>query len=301
MNLLKNVGATALVTIALSTYAVAETTVTLPDVNAEVYGKLSYMGYYNEDTSGNGVWKSGNNASRVGISISEAGDMNAFGKIEVGVNVDDAGSDTFSSRLAYLGVDSPLGAISVGRQNSVFTGVTGATDVFNVYGSNADNNQGSRLSNTLVYSTSMGPASVSTLVQMDGKDTNKDIDIYESAVGFAISGVDVNAGYSKNANTEVDYMAVSGSMDVGPAAVTGMYNIKDDNGTETKGYELVASVGDISVGYGEIIDGDTYITAGIDKAITGAFSVYAEYQLEQNVTANQEDQNNYAVGAKVTF
>ena len=227
--------------------------------------------------------------------------MNAFGKIEVGVNVDDAGNDTFSSRLAYLGVDSPLGAISVGRQNSVFTGVTGATDVFNVYGSNADNNQGSRLSNTLVYSTSMGPASVSTLVQMDGKDTNKDIDIYETAVGFAISGVDVNAGYSKNENTEVDYMAVSGSMDVGPAAVTGMYNIKDDNGTETKGYELVASVGDISVGYGEIIDGDTYITAGIDKAITGAFSVYAEYQLEQNVTANQEDQNNYAVGAKVTF
>ena len=70
MNLLKNVGATALVTIALSTYAVAETTVTLPDVNAEVYGKLSYMGYYNEDTSGNGVWKSGNNASRVGIEIS---------------------------------------------------------------------------------------------------------------------------------------------------------------------------------------------------------------------------------------
>ena len=57
----------------------------------------------------------------------------------------------------------------------------------------------------------------------------------------------------------------------------------------------------ISVGYGEVIDGDTYITAGIDKAITGAFSVYAEYQLEQNVTANQEDQNNYAVGAKVTF
>mgnify|MGYP003313577454 FL=1 len=43
-------------------------------------------------------------------------------------------------------------------------------------------------------------------------------------------------------------MAVSGSMDVGPAAVTGMYNIKDDNGTETKGYELVASVGDLSLG-----------------------------------------------------
>ena len=111
----------------------------------------------------------------------------------------------------------------------------------------------------------------------------------------------VNAGYSKNENTEVNYMAVAGSMDLGPAAVTGMYNIKDDNGTETKGYELVASVGDISVGYGEVVDGDTYITAGIDKALTGAFSVYAEYQLEQNISSSEEDQNNYAVGAKVTF
>ena len=253
MNLLKTVGATALVTIALSTFAVAETTVTLPDVNANVYGKLSFMGYYNEDTSGNATWKSGNNASRVGIEISEAGDMNAFGKIEVGVNVDDAGNETFSSRLAYLGVDSPLGAISVGRQNSVFTGVTGATDVFNVYGSNADNNQGSRLSNTLVYSNAVGPASVSTMIQMDGSDTNKDIDIYETVVSMG----PVSVGYSKDNNTEIDYMAIAGTIDVGPASVTGMYNIKDNAGTETKGYEVVASMNNITAGYGEIVDGES--------------------------------------------
>ena len=143
-----------------------------------------------------------------------------------------------------------------------------------------------------------------------GDDQLETIQLETSGVDFAFSlkfstkikpVLQGNAGYSKNENTEVDYMAVAGSMDLGPAAVTGMYNIKDDNGTETKGYEVVASVGDISVGYGEVVDGDTYITAGIDKAITGAFSVYAEYQLEQNVTANQEDQNNYALGAKVTF
>lgn len=282
-------------TIVLGTTAYADTTITIP--NAEIYGKLNYHAYYNETTSGTGTWKSGNNASRLGVSISEAGDVNAFGKVEVGVNVDDDGSDTFSSRLAFLGVQTDLGSVSIGRQNSVFTGVTGATDVFNVYGSNADQNQGSRMSNTLVYSTTMGSASVSSLIQMDGTEGNKDIDKYETAVSIGA----ISAGYAKDANTEVDYMAVSGSVDLEGASITGMYSIKDDSGTETKGYEVVASLGDISVGYGEIVDGDTYITAGYNKSITNMFSVYAEYQLEQNISASEEDQNNYAVGAALSF
>jgi hypothetical protein len=98
------VGAIAL-TLAVTSMTVAETTVTLPDVNAKIYGKFNYMAYYNEDTSNNGVWKSGNNASRIGLTIEEVSDINAFGKLEVGVNVDDAAGDTFTSRLAYLGVD----------------------------------------------------------------------------------------------------------------------------------------------------------------------------------------------------
>ena len=283
--------------LALTTIVSAETTVTLPDVNASIYGKLNYSAYYNEDTSGNGTWTSGNNSSRIGLSISEAGDIGAFGKGEVGVDMDDAGSDTFSSRLAYFGIDSAIGTVSIGRQSSVFTGVTGATDVFEMYGSNADNNQGSRLSNTAVWTNAVGPASVSTLVQMDGTANTKDIDIYEVAVGIG----PITAGYSKNNNTEVDYMAVAGTIDLGMASVTGMYNIKDDNGTETKGYEVVASVGNITAGYGEVVDGDTYFTAGISQPVTGALSVYAEYQLEQNVTASEKDQNSYAIGTKIVF
>ena len=46
------VGAIALAT-AMICVSYAETTVTLPDVNAKIYGKLNYMAYYNEDTSGN--------------------------------------------------------------------------------------------------------------------------------------------------------------------------------------------------------------------------------------------------------
>ena len=111
-----------------------------------------------------------------------------------------------------------------------------------------DSNQGSRLSNTLVYSNAVGPASVSTMIQMDGSDTNKDIDIYETVVSMG----PVSVGYSKDNNTEIDYMAIAGTIDVGPASVTGMYNIKDDNGTQTKGYEQEASHGDISVGYAKI-------------------------------------------------
>ena len=297
MSSIKTIASATAGVLALTALASAETTVTLPDVNASIYGKLNYAAYYNEDTSGNGTWTSGNNASRVGIDISEAGDIGAFGKVEVGVDMDDAGSDTFSSRLAYFGIDSSIGKVSIGRQNSVFAGVTGATDVFEMYGSNADNNQGSKLSNTAVWTNAVGPASVSTLVQMDGTANTKDIDIYEVAVGIG----PITAGYSKNNNTEVDYMAVAGTIDLDMVSVTGMYNIKDDNGTETKGYEVVASMGNITAGYGEVVDGDTYFTAGISQPVTGALSVYAEYQLEQNVSASEKDQNSYAIGTKIVF
>lgn len=288
------VWATAL-SIVLGGAAYAETTITIP--NADIYGKLNYHAYYNEDTSGTATWQSGNNASRVGLNISEVGDIKAFGKVEVGLNIDDDSNDTISSRLAYFGVNSPMGSVSVGRQDSVFTAVTGATDVFNVYGASAAQNQGYRLSNTLVYSTAIGDARFATLAQMDGTANTKDIDKYETSITLG----PISAGYAKDNNTEIDYMAVSGSHDLGGVSLSGAYSIKDASGTETKGYEVVAGLGDITLGYGEVVDGDTYITAGYSKSITDGFSVYAEYQLEQNITAGQEDQNNYAVGAALTF
>ena len=58
--------------LALTTIVSAETTVTLPDVNASIYGKLNYSAYYNEDTSGNGTWTSGNNSSRIETSMNAA-------------------------------------------------------------------------------------------------------------------------------------------------------------------------------------------------------------------------------------
>jgi len=149
----------------------------------------------------------------------------------------------------------------------------------------------------LIISNGVGPASVSTLIQMDGADNTKDIDKYEISANLG----PVSVGYSKDNNTEIDYMAVSGSHDLGDVAISAAYSIKDSSGTETKGYEIVGTVANISVGYGEIVDGDSYITAGIDQPITGAFSVYAEYQLEQNVSSSEEDQNNYAVGTKIVF
>ena len=55
------------------------------------------------------------------------------------------------------------------------------------------------------------------------------------------------------------------------SAISAAYSVKDSAGTETKGYEVVGtrSVA-LSAGYGEIVDGDSFITAGIDHPITGA-------------------------------
>ena len=99
MSSIKSIVAAIAVATASLSVSHAETTVTMPDVNAEINGKLNYMAYYNEDTSNNGVWKSGNNASRIGLSISEVSDVNAFGKLEVGVNIDDSDQIHFHQDL----------------------------------------------------------------------------------------------------------------------------------------------------------------------------------------------------------
>ena len=57
---------------------------------------------------------------RIGIDISEpsieGSSLNGIAKLEVGLDVDDSGSDTFDSRLAYVGLDNNGVAITVGRQ-----------------------------------------------------------------------------------------------------------------------------------------------------------------------------------------
>ena len=55
------------------------------------------------------------------------------------MDTDDSGSNTFDSKLAYVGLDSDMGKLSVGRQSHPFAdNIGGKTSIFNVYGGSSD-------------------------------------------------------------------------------------------------------------------------------------------------------------------
>ncbi|MEE3228843.1 MAG: porin, partial [Chloroflexota bacterium] len=145
----------------------------------DVYGTFNYKLSHDENTSGVAYSKLEDNTSIMGIDVSSplAVGMSGFAKLEVGVDTDDSGSDTLDSRLAYVGLKTSNGAsISMGRQSHPFTNnIGGKTSIFNVYGSSADFNYGSRSSNSLGFSLGEGSAvSIDGLAILNGSAGQSD-------------------------------------------------------------------------------------------------------------------------------
>ena len=88
--------------------------------NITPYGTFNYKLSHDENSSGVAYDKLENNGSKIGIDIIEpsieGSSLNGIAKLEVGLDVDDSGSDTFDSRLAYAGLENNGIAITVGRQ-----------------------------------------------------------------------------------------------------------------------------------------------------------------------------------------
>ena len=118
--------------------------------NITPYGTFNYKLSHDENSSGVAYDKLENNGSKIGIDIIEpsieGSSLNGIAKLEVGLDVDDSGSDTFDSRLAYAGLENNGIAITVGRQSHEWVSQTGN---FEVYGSNAVFKYGDRSSNMI--------------------------------------------------------------------------------------------------------------------------------------------------------
>ena len=222
------------------------------------------------------------------------------------MDTDDSGSNTFDSRLAYVGLSGEVGDLSVGRQSHPFTDkISGHTDVFNVYGSNADFNYASRSSNTIAFSTESNGISFSALGLVNGTTGANDqdgIDEYEWAASAKVLGSEISIGYADDINSDISYWGAGATKTLGPLTVGSSYTIKDA-ATDLTGYDLTAtttlSLGDVTVGYGDKEGTGEYYTYGINKEIGSSLNVYAEMQdakLDTNV-----DTRSWSIGTKFTF
>ncbi len=273
------------------------------------YGTFNYKYSHDENSSGQAYSKLEDNGSNIGIDIDDIGvegqTIIGFAKLEVGVDTDDSGSDTFDSRLAYVGLSAnSIGDISVGRQSHPFTNnIGGKTAVFNVYGSKADWNYASRSSQTIAYSNDLGIVSVDALGIVDGSSSNTDaFDEYEWTVSTNLFDSDISVGYADDVNNDISYWGAGASTSLGPITFGSSYTIYDA-ATDKSGLELVAgyslSIADVDIGYADKEGTGVYYTAGITHGIGDHLSVYAEGEMADLDTGT--DTTSYSIGTKFTF
>jgi len=280
-------------------------------VEAKIYGTINYKISNDEDTNGNSSMKAENNSSIIGIDASEAISENitGFAKLELGVDTDDTNNNPLDSRLAYAGINmNELGLLSAGRQASPFTtNVSGHTDVFEVYGSNADQTLFARDTNTVAYSNKIGAITFDGLVKIDGSTGKDGIDVQEGTLSFTDGMVKASAGVSNDRVNDINYYGAGVTLDAtskGMPITLGYTYTRKDAATDVNGNEIVASYitgkAKLTGGYGKVEDSTAYYTAGLSYGMTESLSTYVEYQHQDN-TGSTLDTDSYSTGLKFSF
>tara|TARA_B100000963_G_C22593597_1_gene656750 strand:- start:566 stop:1423 length:858 start_codon:yes stop_codon:yes gene_type:complete len=264
-------------------------------VELKPYGTFNYKWSHDENTSGVAHDKLENNGSIIGVDISEpsieGSSLNGVAKLEVGLDIDDSGSNTFDSRLAYAGIENNGVAITVGRQAHASVSKTGN---FEVYGSNAVFKYGDRSSNSI----KLDNGSFSAMAIVDGSTGQDGIDMWEASLSHSMEGIDISVGYADDVVNDISYWGAGASTTVGDLTIASTYTIKDQ-ANDLEGMEATIGWKAFTIGYGDKEGTGTYMTYGVSHSMTDSLSVYAEMQQDDLDTGT--DLQHYSVGTKFTF
>ncbi|WP_392340556.1 porin [Moritella marina] len=215
----------------------------------DLYGR-AYAGH---DFSGEGKNANYGNDSyiRLGAKLkSDISDsLSAFARYELQYDLKDSEtSPTTKTRLAYIGLDSDVGAFSFGRQYNALTIASDLTDVAytNAYGGNLGNT--SRDNSTLKYSNKFAGLQLDASYRLDDNQSDVESDAeYSLAATYKLDfGLTLAAGFSAKSPTD-DYDAslflVGASYKTGPMRVAATFaqgaEFEDQN-TDHTAYELSA-------------------------------------------------------------
>ena len=268
------------------------------------YGSFNYKLSNDENSSGKSYSKLEDNGSSIGVEIIDLGaegdTITGFALLEVGVDTDDSGSNTFDSKLAYVGLDATVGQLSVGRQSHPFAdNIGGKTSIFNVYGGSSDWNYASRSSNSMKFSTTQSGLTLDTIGIVDGSSTNTNaFDEFEVTISTKLFGSDISVGYADDVNSDISYWGVAGSTDLGPLTMSSSYTIYDA-ATDKYGLEATVSYSIFSVGYGDKEGTGLSYTAGASHSLTDSVSVYAAGEMKDLDSGS--DTTSWSIGSKFTF
>lgn len=302
--------ALSLVVILISASAVAD---------SSIYGsvRLSVRG---QDTNNSLKWDIMNNASRLGLRASEdlENGIKAVAHFEMGVAADTAsfGGDS-ENRIAKVGLEGSFGGIYLGTQWSPFYSVVGGTtDLFNVVGAKHIHST-TRLSNTLAYANSFGPATVVAAVVIDdfSTETYNDeemLDTVQLGAKFNIGPVVVGAAVDQRAKSSGDgiRLGLGATYRVKEvtiaAAFTSTENTLANTQDDINAIELYAGY---ALGNGNLVHtsiGQTdyanitpkTISIGFQKKLSNRTKYWLEAMFEDAIPGNTEDSKTYAIGLR---
>jgi len=271
------------------------------------YGTFNYKWSNDEDSSGNAYNKLEDNGSKIGIDIDDIGvegqTVIGFAKLEVGVDTDDSGSDTFDSRLAYVGMSANnVGDLSVGRQSHPFTdNVATTASIFEVYGGSSSFSHGTRSSNSIAYSNTLGQITVDALGVVDGSSGKDGVDSYEwSASVDVVDGVSISGGLAADEVNDIYYYGVGMTTEVSDdLSIASSYTMKDA-ATDLTAWEVAGSFKMLSVGYGDKEGTGTFTTVGLSHDLSADLKLYAETEMVDN-EGSAVDTQSWSIGTKFSF
>jgi hypothetical protein len=268
------------------------------------YGAFNYKFSHDENTSGVAYNKLEDNGSKIGLDFAEpsveGSSIGAFAKLEMGVDTDSSSTDALTNRLSYVGLSYDTSAFAIGRQAHPFTSnVGGKTNIFNVYGSNADQSYADRSSQSLSFSTTQSGLTLDTLAIVDGSSSNTDaFDEFEGTISATLFGSDISVGYADDVNSDISYWGAGATTIVGPVTVGTSYTIKDA-ATDITGVEVTLGASIFTVGYQDLESTGVYYTAGVSKEIVSSLTVYGEGQMSDLDSGT--DTQSWSLGAKYSF
>ncbi|WP_198436978.1 porin [Moritella sp. F3] len=207
--------------------------------SVDIYGR-AYVGHNfgSEDSDEYGNDSYIRIGAKLKSDISES--LSAFGRYEVQYDLKDSEKDpTTKTRLAYVGLDSEVGAFSFGRQYGAVSLVSDITDIAytNAYGGNTgvgSDHQGTGRDNSLLkYSNKFGGLQLDATYRFEEAQNEQDeIDGKQNAAyGLATTyeldfGLTLAAGFNASSPTD-DYDAsiflVGASYKKGPVNVAATY------------------------------------------------------------------------------
>ncbi|PST94990.1 porin [Photobacterium sp. NCIMB 13483] len=169
-----------------------------------------------------------------------------FGKYEV--EISDNNNSTVDTRYLYAGLDTAVGAISYGKQDSAQVMLTDYTDILSTFGGDAvdlvDGNKDKR-ENNFLYIGEFNNIAVATNYIAENNNNLKDSDSYGIAAQYQFPfGLNVGAGYvngNDGANIDARQFNLAMSYQLNNIYAAATYANGKHGDADLSGYELAAA------------------------------------------------------------